>query len=218
MNSVAGLACIAADSDVQAFSITSKVMRHPFYSHRDVFGEGKRKGSLGFPLACQLGWMLDRLMEKYHPRLSEHLNELLANFGCKKGIFSGDNVAYMALKWFLTIFASVLPPPISLRIYDQFIADGHVAALRVAMLTLRDIEGEWLEIPAGDPKMLTPRLWFNVEDNGMPSDELRPFWRNTDPSIIARQAALAPPSVDEFNELRKRYVLEQCAVEEKLKE
>eukprot|EP00466_Bigelowiella_natans_P008656 jgi/Bigna1/82841/fgenesh1_pg.98_\ len=45
---------------LRAYAATDKQIRDPFYSHRDVFGEGKRKGSLGFPLACQLGWMLDR--------------------------------------------------------------------------------------------------------------------------------------------------------------
>jgi len=114
------------------------------------------------------------------------------------------NIAYMGLKWFLTLYASTFPPALSLRVYDLFIADGHITALRVAMLTLGDVEEEWISMPSGDPRVLTPRLWHNLEAE----DKLRPFWE-TDPDEIVKMVRAAPPTVAEFVELRKRYVLMQ---------
>uniref|UniRef100_A0A7S3YUW8 Rab-GAP TBC domain-containing protein n=2 Tax=Lotharella globosa TaxID=91324 RepID=A0A7S3YUW8_9EUKA len=204
MNSVAGLCCLSATDDAQAFRLTNALMRHPGYRHREVFGRGQGR-DIGFPLACQLGWILDRLMEKYHPKLSVHLNKTLAMMNCPKGMFSGRNVGFMTLKWFLTLFASVVPPPVSLHIYDLFVADGHVAALRAAMLSIADVESQWLATPVGDTKVLQPKLWHHKADpDGCPSEDLRDTWTR-DPWALVTAIRASPPSVEEFEALRSEY-------------
>jgi len=219
MNSVAGMACLAAQTDSQAYAIYKEFMLGSFYGHRHMFERPRTKGTIGFPLACKLGWILDRLMEKYHPELALHLNKTLDSFHCSAGIFSGVNVAYMSLKWFMTLFASVFPGHLALRIYDSFVTDGHVAVLRIAMLTIEERKADFLALPVGDLKIIQPRQWHNLDDDEVdPSStaaeskiagepRLRPLWRQ-DPDEILAMAAELPPSCEEYSRLNQMYEIQ----------
>ena len=78
----------------------------------------------GFPKVQQSFRILGVYMERFTPRLAQHLE------------FEMVNVSYFASRWFMTLFANVLPTRRALAVWDLFFVEGWKVIFRVAMALL----------------------------------------------------------------------------------
>jgi len=78
-------------------------------------------------------WVFDKLFAEYLPNLYKHFKK------------EGVDLALFATPWFLTIFTSVLPLNVAVKVWDLFLLRGWVAIYRISLSLLTLLEKEFLE-------------------------------------------------------------------------
>eukprot|EP01061_Rhynchopus_euleeides_P033193 TRINITY_DN5547_c0_g4_i1.p2 TRINITY_DN5547_c0_g4~~TRINITY_DN5547_c0_g4_i1.p2 ORF type:complete len:350 (+),score=127.80 TRINITY_DN5547_c0_g4_i1:333-1382(+) len=101
----------------EAFWAFTVMMRHEKYLVGDMYLPG-------FPKTQQAFRILTMLLERFAPRLAEHLE------------MECVNISYFASRWFMTLFANVIPTRRALQIWDVFFVEGWKIMFRVAVALL----------------------------------------------------------------------------------
>ena len=103
--------------EAEAFWAFVVLMRHEKYLLCDMFLPGFPKTQQGFRI-------LTVLLERFSPRLAQHLEAECVN------------VSYFASRWLMTLFSNVFPVSRVLRVWDLFLVEGWKVMFRVSLALL----------------------------------------------------------------------------------
>ncbi|XP_038054480.1 TBC1 domain family member 30-like isoform X2 [Patiria miniata] len=129
------------------------------------------------------------------PELAEHLDKLQKT--SNDGSYEPPLTNVFTMQWFLTLFATCLPKPLVLRVWDSIFLEGSEILLRVAMAIWAKLADKLMEVESADEFYSTMGLLGNKMLKGeiIDGDEL-----------IQTIYSLAPFPFPHLNEIREKYM------------
>ena len=115
MNYIAGTLFIYLQDEAQTFAVLAGLIEK--YNMESLLNEDLYRLKLYF-------YMMDRLIGVFLPMLHKHFRDEMINS------------AHFSSSWFITLFSSIYEPPLLLKFWDMFLAQGWKAIFRIGIVIL----------------------------------------------------------------------------------